>query len=118
MNFKILIWKKWIHIHSLYGFGLGKRAANIEEDTSTTAPIDHSNYDGYDRSKFSSKFYREMIRKWINYHLQYIFFFSFFRYLVRASRGALSAGLGKRLLQEENVERRSGSQRYNFGLGR
>ncbi|XP_031640410.1 helicostatins isoform X2 [Contarinia nasturtii] len=70
----------------LYGFGLGKRAANIEEDASTTAPIDQSNYDGYDR--------------------------------IRASRGALSVGLGKRLIQDENVERRSGAQRYNFGLGR
>lgn len=37
---------------------------------------------------------------------------------VGVSRGALSVGLGKRLLQEENVERRSGVQRYNFGLGR
>lgn len=39
-------------------------------------------------------------------------------YSVGVSRGALSIGLGKRLLQEENVERRSGAQRYNFGLGR
>lgn len=43
--------------NSLYGFGLGKRAApTIEEDTSTSAPIDQSNYinDGYDRSMFST----------------------------------------------------------------
>lgn len=37
---------------------------------------------------------------------------------VRASRGALSGGLGKRLLQNEPVARRSGNSRYSFGLGR
>lgn len=42
-------------MNSLYGFGLGKRAAPaIEEDTSTSTPIDQSNYDGYDRSMFTA----------------------------------------------------------------
>lgn len=37
---------------------------------------------------------------------------------VRASRGAVLTGLGKRLLQDEPVGRRSGAPRYSFGLGR
>lgn len=44
------------NIYSLYGFGLGKRAANIDEDASTPAPIEPpQNYDGYDRGKFIHK---------------------------------------------------------------
>lgn len=39
--------------YSLYGFGLGKRAAPIEENSSTPQPIDQQNYDGYDRSMLS-----------------------------------------------------------------
>lgn len=36
--------------NSLYGFGLGKRSANIEEDTSTpSTPDDHQSYESYDR---------------------------------------------------------------------
>lgn len=35
--------------NSLYGLGLGKRAVNIEEETSTSVPNDQSIYDRYDR---------------------------------------------------------------------
>lgn len=37
---------------------------------------------------------------------------------VTGSKGSISVDFGKRLLREDGIERRSGPQRYNFGLGR
>lgn len=39
-------------------------------------------------------------------------------FVVPALRRANSLGFGKRLLQNEVVQRRAEPQRYNFGLGR